>query len=742
MHYLLPLLFRLCSLVLIVLALFSCQSQQTTVEPVQTKQTGFDPLKFVDPFIGTDGKGKTYPGATVPYGRVQLSPNNGRNGWDWISGYFYPDNVIAGFAHQHLSGTGAGDLYDILFMPVTLPTQEKVLDDILGRPVVHSKFSHAQEEASPGYYKVHLLDYDIDVELTSALRTGAQRYTFNDTKKTAHIRLDLGYSRNWDDTVASEIEVIDPFTIQGYRLSTGWAKDQRVYFYTRFSQAIDTHELVEDKNDTLGLFSFNSSEKKQIEVMTAISSVSIENAKENFHADISPSDTFETIKGKAQRAWRKQLGKIQVSASDDNMIQFYTALYHASLAPRIFSDVNGEYKGPDGNIHKMNGKRRYSFFSLWDTFRALHPWNTLYAPETNAEMMHSLMAHYDVTGLLPVWNFQGNETNMMMGYHAVPVLVDAYLKGTVNLSGERLLEAAIASATQENFGIGSYQSIGYVPYEETKWNVSKTLEYAFDDWAIHRLAAALNKKTIAEKFRLRSLNYHQHFDLESGFMRAKSRNGEFRVPFDPLAYRPVEDYCEANAWQYTFFVPHDVKGLISLYGSNDKFTDKLDEMFSIEQAENALPEWISGYIGQYVHGNEPAHHVPYLYQYVGQSHKTQALVRKIMDTLYSTEPDGLCGNEDAGQMSAWYLFSALGFYPVDPVSGEYVLGSPEINKAIWQLDNGNTLHISAKHQSAKNVYVKSVRFNGEKLQGISISHSQLMQGGQLEFEMSDKPYEN
>lgn len=721
-----------------------CSNQEVSAPTPAASQDAFDPVQYVDPFIGTAGKGKTYPGATVPYGRVQLSPNNGRNGWDWISGYFHPDNVIAGFAHQHLSGTGAGDLYDILFMPLTLPTKQKILDDVLNQPVIHSAFSHVQEQASPGYYQVHLADYNIDVELTSALRTGVQRYTYNDTNKPAWVRLDLSYSRNWDKTKETHIEVVDPYTIQGYRLSSGWAEDQRVYFYTRFSAPIKTHDIVKDENGDVGMFSFDvhTSNQHQLEVKTALSSVSVTNAKQNFLSDIQTTDDFSSLRLAAKQAWQKQLGKIEITASPDNMVQFYTALYHASLAPRVFSDVNGQYKGPDGSIHSTQDDTRYSFFSLWDTFRALHPWNTLYAPKVNAEMMLSLMSHYEVTGLLPVWNFQGNETNMMMGYHSVPVLVDAYLKGDLELSGESILNAALTSASQQQFGIGSYQTLGFVPFTETKWNVSKTLEYAYDDWAIAQLAKALDKDAIYQTFLKRSKNYQHHFDRETGFMRAKNINGEYRVPFDPMAYRPTEDYCEANAWQYTFFVPHDINGLIELYGSALAFDAKLDEMFSTEQAKDQLPEWISGYIGQYVHGNEPAHHVPYLYQYVNQGHKTQARVRQIMDTLYTTAPDGLCGNEDAGQMSAWYLFSALGFYPVDPVSGEYVLGSPEINSAKWQLDNGNTFTIKANNQSPDNVYVKSAMLNGKPLLGFTVSHEQIMQGGELIFNMSNTPNEN
>ncbi len=752
--------------------------------------TAIDPLLFVDPLIGTDGKGKTYPGATVPYGMVQLSPDNGRTGWDWIAGYFYPDTIIAGFSHTHLSGTGAGDLYDISYMPLRLPLVREKTDGGPADGTLVSKFSHQQEQAQAGYYQVYLPDYQVNVELTAGLRTGYQRYRFDEVagqNSPALIRLDLGYSRNWDQTTQSAIRVIDAYSIEGYRFSSGWAPKQKVYFYSRFSRPIKSLQwqladaplqLQADgqlKNSTFVaapkqqqgrevalLLQFETSttatatvattttpatakERHQrhagsgneITVRTALSSVSSANAKQNLLAE-GEQLSFDEVKQHAQQAWREELSQVKVTASRDNLTQFYTALYHSALAPRVFADSDGRFLGPDGEVHQRTDHQHHDFFSLWDTFRALHPWKTLFNRKRNQDQLLSLLDHAEISGLLPVWNFQGNETNMMLGYHAVPVLVDNYLKGNLPAElGDKILRLAVKSAKQQAFGIESYQQLGFVPYAERKWNVALTLEYAFDDWAIARLAQQLGQHDIAAEFSERAQNYRQHFDANTGFMRAKDHNGKLREPFVPNAYHP-EDYAEANAWQYSFFVPHDVKGLIALYGGKAAFTQKLDQMFSTAQLTDPLPEWISGYIGQYVHGNEPSHHVPYLYQYAGQPAKTQALVRRIMDELYSTRPDGLAGNEDAGQMSAWYLFSALGFYPVDPVSGQYVLGSPEVQQAVLQLGNGAVLTIKALQQSPSHIYVKSVSLNGSPITGFTLSHQQLMQGGELIFTMSEQ----
>ncbi|MDZ7871669.1 MAG: GH92 family glycosyl hydrolase [Rheinheimera sp.] len=664
------------------------------------------------------------------------------------------------------------------------------------------RFSHATESASPGYYRVLLEDSQIEVELTAALRSGLQRYRYLQSGAPTMLQLDLTYSRNWDSTTATCLYQPDAYTLAGYRFSSGWAKDQKVFFYSKSSvplvpvsplpQALpaDLSQCAQS-GPTLFQLQFGSNAAKaprELLLRTALSSVSIEGAAHNLAADLATQTSaasapeqqtgnFAATLAHAQAAWRAELSQVQIDADAQTKTQFYTALYHSALAPRVYSDADGQYRGPDGQVHQLqranpqqssnhsnagqalSSNQHYDFFSLWDTFRALHPWKTLFDMPRHQAMMHSLLEHYQHAGRLPVWNFQGNETDMMLGYHAVPVLVDSYLKGLLpdpdGSLGALILQAALTSANDEQnnekFGIQSYRRLGYVPFSERPWNVALTLEYAFDDSAIARLAHRLGKAEIAAEFDRRAQNYRQHFDAASGFMRAKDKQGQFRLPFDPEAYHP-EDYCEANAWQYSFFVPHDVSGLISLHGGQQAFVAKLDAMFLTGQQKkgaadpvhsvnslgdnHGLPEWISGFIGQYVHGNEPSHHVPYLYALAGRPDKTQALVRQIMRTLYQPIPDGLAGNEDAGQMSAWYLFSALGFYPVDPVSGDYVLGSPLVSQATLQLGNGKVLKIIANNQSAQHPYVKAVRLNGKPLSNTLLSHQVLLQGGVLEFDMS------
>ncbi|MCG8329812.1 MAG: GH92 family glycosyl hydrolase [Chitinophagales bacterium] len=715
----------------ILLVFFSC-AQKENIPLVSSPFTS-----YVNPFIGTDGKGNTYPGAAIPFGMIQLSPDNGRNGWDWISGYFYPDTIIAGFSHLHLSGTGAGDLYDISFLPVSGKLKKAKLDDINKQETVYSRFSHDKEKASPGYYQVFLDDYDVNVELTVTERTGLQKYTFE--KGNAGVRLHLGYTRNWDSITESYAKVVNDSTIIGCRHSVGWARDQKVYFAAVFStpfsyQLSNDGEKIEGDSingkDILLALSFS---EKEVMVKTGISSVSTKNAMLNLTSEQHGFD-FELVRQNAQDRWENALQRIKVQASPDNLTQFYTAMYHSMLAPTLFSDVNGEYKGTDGKIWQSEKHARYSTYSLWDTYRALHPWLTIAAPEKVEGLLYSMLQFYDENKLLPVWNMQGSETNMMMGYHAVPVLADAILKG-FPVDVEKAYEAMKASAMQDEFGIKEYKELGYVPFENGGWNVSKTLEYAFDDWCIAQIAKHLGKEEDYKYFLQRAANYRNHFDAETGFFRAKSADNNWKDNFDPLAYHP-EDYCEANAWQYYWYVPQNIEDLIQLTGGADSFEKKLDEMFKLQQSSEENPEWISGYIGQYVHGNEPSHHVPYLYQYIGAGQKTQQRVRQIMDELYTTQANGLAGNEDCGQMSAWYLYSALGFYPVNPADGKYILGSPEVDAASIQLANGKSFQIKANNQSAENIYVKAVSLNGKKLDDFFIMHEQIMAGGELIFEMS------
>lgn len=699
-------------------------------------------IDYVDPFIGTDGKGKTYPGATVPFGMVQLSPDNGRNGWDWISGYFYPDTVIAGFSHLHLSGTGAGDLYDISFLPTSGSLKVAQLDTIRPVNTVYSRFSHKKESASPGYYQVYLEDYKVNVELTATERTGLQRYTFNRKSKSNKVRLNLGYSKNWDKTTEASLMAINDSTVIGYRNSTGWAKDQKVYFMTVFSEPIKNYEnFVNGKlqpqgkvqgRDVLCIYDFGDA--REIMVKTAISSVSIDMARQNLYLDQRGFD-FDKVCASAKFSWEVELMKVKIAAPRDVKVKFYTAMYHSMLAPTLYSDVDGGYIGTDDKIFKAIGFKRYSTFSLWDTYRSLHPWMTITHPKETAAIIKSLLAFYDESGKLPVWSMMGKETNMMIGYHAVPVLTDAILKG-FPVDTLKAFEAMKTSAMQDDFGLKAYKELGYVPYDHEGWSVSKTMEYAYDDWCIARVAQLLNKEEDFNYFITRSSNYRNHFDLQTGFFRARSSEGAFKKDFAPLAYKP-EDYCEANAWQYFWSVQHNVEDLISLAGGRIAFKQKLQKMFTTRQVSKENPEWISGYIGQYVHGNEPSHHVPYLFQYAGYPELTQQYVRQIMDEMYTINPDGLAGNEDCGQLSAWYLFSALGFYPVNPADGRYILGSPEIREATIQLGGKKRFTIRAENQSKDNVYVKSVMLNGKNLQQFYITHDQIMKGGTLVFEMTD-----
>lgn len=701
---------------------------------------------LVNPFIGTDYTGNTYPGAQAPFGMVQLSPDNGLPGWDRISGYFYTDSTIAGFSHTHLSGTGAGDLYDVSFMPVTLPC--KRADEPLG---IYSSFSHDDEEASAGYYRVKLKDYNIDVELTATERCGIQRYTFPGGKSAVY--LNLKKALNWDYTKDSHIEILDSKTVQGYRMSEGWSRDQRVFFRTRFSKPfssvhIDSSAIVRDgkRIGTANIVQFNFDTKKgeQIVVSTAISNVSMEGAEKNMKAE-APHDDFDKYLVAVKDAWNKELGAIEVEGDNkDDIVNFYTALYHSKLAPTIFSDVDGSYFGPDKKVHKADGWTNYGTFSLWDTFRAEHPLLTYTDPERVNDMVKSLIAFYEQNGRLPVWNLWGNETDMMIGYHAVPVIVDAYMKGIGDFDAEKALEACVASANIDSYrGIGLYKKLGYIPYNvkdkynNENWSLSKTLEYAYDDYCIALMAQKMGKREIEDEFMERSKSYKNVFNPATGFMQPMNDKGIFMHDFNPEDYS--EPICESNGWQYLWSVQQDVKGLITLLGGKDRFAAKLDSMFTLIPSQNKnLPIFSTGMIGQYAHGNEPSHHVIYLYNKVRQPWKSQKYVAQVMNSLYLNTPAGLCGNEDCGQMSAWYVFSAMGFYPLNPVSGEYEIGTPLFRKMKLHLANGNTFSVIANNLSKKNIYIQSVKVNGKPYDKSFITHSMIMDGDTVVFEMGEK----
>lgn len=698
---------------------------------------------IVNPFIGTDFTGNTYPGAQVPFGMVQLSPDNGLPGWDRISGYFYPDSTIAGFSHTHLSGTGAGDLYDISFMPVTLPYVDA--EAPLG---IYSKFSHDDEEASAGYYRVMLKDYGINVELTATERTGIQRYTF--PGGDAAIFLNLRKAMNWDATVDSKIEVVDSVTVQGYRFSAGWARDQRVYFQTRFSKpwkslVIDSAATDKGGMGVVARFDFDTTEGEQIIVATAISGVSEEGAAKNLSAE-APHNDFDKYLAEARKAWNARLGTIEVSGgSNDDRVNFYTAMYHSMLAPTIYSDVDGRYFGPDKQIHQADGWTNFSTFSLWDTFRASHPLFTYLDTEHVNDMIKSFLAFYEQNGRLPVWNFQGGETDMMLGYHAVPVIVDAYLKGIGDFDAEKALAACVATANIDEYrGIGLYKEKGYVPYDvvdpynSEDWSLSRTLEYAYDDYCIARMAEKMGKKDIADQFYARSQNYRNVFNPATRFMQPRDSKGNWQPDFSPDDYTP--HISESNGWHYFWSVQQDIPGLIALTGGEDKFAAKLDSMFTYTPAGNEeLPIFSTGMIGQYAHGNEPSHHVIYLYNKVGQPWKTAQYAKEVMHKLYFNAPAGLCGNDDLGQTSAWFVFSAMGFYPVDPVSGEYEIGSPLFEESRMRLPNGKIFTVKAPGLSEENIYVKSVKVDGQPYDKSYITHDQIMNGSTVELEMTSTP---
>lgn len=696
---------------------------------------------MVNTFIGTDFTGNTYPGATVPFGMVQLSPDNGVPGWHHIPGYYYPDSTIAGFSHTHLTGVGAGDMYDIMYIPVTNPYNE-AKDSPLG---IHSKFSHDRESSFAGYYQVMLDDYGINVELTATDHCGIQRYTFPEAD--ASVFLNLKKAMNWDATVNTAIEVVDSTTLRGFRSSTGWAKEQTVYFYARLSRPFDKIDIEKTPIKTDGKttgeaaiakMDFKTNDKEQLVIMTGLSSVSMEGAQKNLEAETDGFD-FEQYVDLAKEKWNKELAKIEITTGDKDLeTVFYTALYHTMTAPTILSDVDGQYIGADRKIHKADNYVQYGTFSLWDTYRAAHPLYTYLTPDRVNDMVKSLMAQYREIGRLPVWNFYGNETDMMIGYHSVPVIVDAYMKGIGDFDAEEALEACIATANIDEYrGIGLYKKYGYIPYNLEGESLSKTLEYSFDDWCIARMAEKMGKKEVADEFYKRAGYYKNLYNPATRFIQPKDDKGNWIKDFD------AEDYTthitESNGWQYFWSVQHDMPGLVALTGK-DVFKEKLDSMFTFHPTDSSeLPIFSTGMIGQYAHGNEPSHHVAYLYNYTDEAWKTQKYVTEIMYDLYKNSPDGLCGNEDCGQMSAWFVMSAMGFYPVNPAGQQYELGSPILDKAVMKLANGKQFTVVAHNLSKENRYVQSVKVNGENYDKTYITHYMIMAGSTIEFEMGAAP---
>ncbi len=705
------------------------------------------PLKYVNPFIGTDFHGHTYPGAVYPFGLVQLSPDTRKEGWDGCSGYHYSDSIVYGFSHTHLSGTGVGDYADILLKPFSSRAVRQYQNDETEVPYV-SRFSHNNENASPGYYSVLLEPDNIFAELTASAHCGVHRYTFID-KDPPMFYLDLAYR---DYVLNSYIEQSGPDEIIGYRFSKAWAQDQRIYFVMKFSAPFAEFGIFQNgKNieittakgkDLKALIRF-SPEFSQITVKVGISGVDIEGARKNLEAEVG-KQSFDDILKNAESAWEKELSKILITDRDENKkTVFYTSLYHSMIVPNIFSDVDGRYMGRDFKIHKTEGFDYYTVFSLWDTYRAYHPLMTIIDRKRTSDFINTFLKQYVQGGLLPVWEFASNETWCMIGYHSVPVIADAILKNIGGFDREKALEAMIKSSMQDHFGLKEFRFYGYVPADKESESISKTLEYAYDDWCIANTAKILNKNDIYTEYIRRAQYYKNIFDSETGFFRPKM-NGNWMRPFDP---REVNfHFTEANAWQYSMYIPQDISGFIQLLGGQEVLHSKLNELFSMtSQTTGRTQSDITGLIGQYAHGNEPSHHMAYLYAYCGQHYKTQEMADRIMNEFYTNSPDGLCGNEDCGQMSAWYVLSSLGIYPVNPADGIFVFGSPQFEKAEIRLENGKTFVMSSTRHDKKEKFIKKVILNGIDYQFSFISYNDIMAGGNLHFVMDsipDKSYGN
>lgn len=732
----------------------------------------------VDPFIGTQDGGHTFPGATVPFGMIQLSPDTQiryyKQSYPWAAGYQYQDPTILGFSHTHFSGAGHSDLGDILTVPIAGDVRLDPGDQDKPLSGYRSRFSHDSERAEPGYYAVTLSDYGVRAELTATTRVGLHRYTFP-ADKPVHILVDLR-SSIYDypaKVLWSRVRVRPDGAVTGYRETRGWAPGRQLYFAMRFSRApVASHIYNREPGGPMGqrrpdynpnfspwadpddvvsregrglvaVFDFGVLPAAPVLVKVAISAVSEENALRNLDEE-APQWDFDAKRAAAAAAWRKALAALDIEAPEPMRRSLYTALYHALMAPSVMMDVDGSFRGPDHEVHRAEGFTFRSTFSLWDTYRALHPLLILLRPQSdNNDFIRSLLAswRYSPDGLLPVWQFAGQETWTMIGYHAVPVIADAYLKGIRGYPADEALQAMVASATNPRYaGLDQYMKLGWVPADKVRESASKTVEYAYDDWTIAQMARAMGREDVASRFAERANNWRNVFDEKTGFMRARNSDGKFREPFDP-AVAGNGDYTEGNAWQYSWYAPQDTAELIRRMGGDRRFVRKLDELFDtkVDPRSFASVEDISGLIGFYAHGNEPSHHIGYLYVYAGSPWRTQQRLAQIVRTQYRATPDGLAGNDDLGQMSAWLLFTALGFYPVTPGSGEYVIGRPFVSHAVLHLPNGRQFTITVDHLSEANGFVGSVRLNNEPLARSFIRHEEIMAGGELHFVMQARP---
>jgi predicted alpha-1,2-mannosidase len=759
------------------LVLLACTAAAGTTHAATPKQVDDTAARrayaSVDPFIGTGGEGHTFPGAVVPFGMIQLSPDTQirprKEAYGWAAGYRHDDRTIVGFSHTHFSGTGHSDLGDVLLMPIAGEVRLERGDVNKPGSGYTSRFSHDGEIAQPGYYAVTLDDYGVRAELTATERVGVHRYAFP-KDKPAHVLIDLRTSLyDYPGKVLwSRLRLRKDGTVTGFRETRGWAPGRQLYFAMRFSQPLSGHQFHDTEQDVaykgfpppaekapqqraqiegrqlVGAFDFAQAQGGQLLVKVAISPVSEDSAIANLDAEM-PGWDFDGVRERARDAWTQALAAIEVDAPEPMRKSFYTALYHTLMGPSLYMDSDGRYRGPDNAVHQAKGFRHHSTFSLWDTYRALHPLLTLVQPERRTnDFVNSMLASRRESpyGVLPVWAFHGQETWCMVGYHSVPVIADAYMKGIRGYDADEALDAMVASASYGPYdGIAQYMELGYVPIDEEGEAASKTLEYAFDDWTIARVAEAMGRENVAAAFGKRAGNWKHAFDAGTGFMRARKRDGSFREPFDPTASGYGSDYTEGNAWQYSWYVPQDVAGLAEALGGDDKLVDKLDQVFDAKVDPKVFEhmEDITGLIGWYAHGNEPSHHVAYLYAYAGQPWRTQERLQKIMDSQYAPRPDGLAGNDDLGQMSAWFVFTALGFYPVAPGSNEYVIGRPFLPRATLNLPNGKRFSVIAEGLDDAHPYIGGVTLNGQPLQRSYLRHADLMAGGELRFVMQAKP---
>lgn len=701
------------------------------------------PVDYVVPFIGTGFHGHTYPGATVPFGGVQLSPDTRTGNWDACAGYHYSDSTLKGFSHTHLSGTGCIDLGDILFRPTTQKPDLEAEVSIC-RPAA---FSHKDEEASAGYYSVLLKEEEIKAELTATVHVGMHRYTYP-SGKLATIIIDLAHLLDNEYIYEAELEQTASDEIVGMRRTRGWTDNQYVYFVARFSKPFQTVDFARDRKmisaearlngtDLQAILTFDNNDGEPVVAKVGLSIVSVDNARENLEAEVKDFD-FDAVCTSARKAWGQALSSIIVEGGDtDDMKNFYTAMYHAMVVPDVVSDVSGEYRRHNMEIGRLpKGKVQYSTFSLWDTFRAWNPLMTLLDTTLVTNMIDSYLDIYDASGELPIWPLSAGETGTMIGYHSVSVIADTYLKGIRGFDVEKALDAMIVSSEKNKKGADYYIKYGFIPSNIKKESISCLLEFAYDDWCIARMAKEMGKEDIYQKYMERSQNYINVFDGSTKFFRPKRMDGNWETPFNPEEVGRA--YTEASAWQYRFFAPHDVNGMAQLFGGKEEFTTALDSIFTVESGVKGDLVDITGVIGQYVHGNEPSHHIPYLYNYVGQPWKTQEMTRRLLHEMYKPTPEGIIGNEDCGQMSAWYILSSLGIYSVCPGSNEFALTSPLFEKAAINLANGKTLTILA-NQPKKNIYISRVELNGKQIDTNFITYAQLMEGGELRFTLTNKP---